>query len=133
VIVVSTGPYARVKACERRTLTSYGDAAKATLRCSKQSKKKGVASLKSAPCFLLHGMPGSERLVGRCLQGKCGKPKEGDNALITRCRTGKKARRALIAERAHADRNRGIGPSKASRSGVFPRADLDKHLGGRRR
>lgn len=130
-IVVSTGPYARFQPCERRVLTSYGDAAKATLRCSRQSKKKGVASVKSAPCFLMHGPPGAEKLVGRCFKGKCGKPEEGDRALISRCGASKKARRGLIAERAKAGgRARPMGPSKASKSGIFAREDLPAELKG---
>lgn len=128
--------YGDAEPCSRRVFTSYGDAAKATLRCSRQGKKKGVASVTGKPCLLLHGMPGSETLVGRCLKGKCSQPEPGDRRLMERCKLDKKkakgARRELIA-RLHADRARGIGPSKASKSGVFPREKLPAELQGRRK
>jgi hypothetical protein len=118
-IVVSPGKYARFQSCERRVLTSYGDAAKATLRCSKQSKTKGTASVTSKPCFLLHGLPGAEKLVGRCFKGKCGKPEDGDRLLATRCGSSKKARRDLIKSRVSVRSTPHFtSESKASKSGV---------------
>jgi|WetSurMetagenome_2_1015567.scaffolds.fasta_scaffold245573_2 hypothetical protein len=127
--------YGKTPSCSRRTFTSYGDAAKATLRCSRQGKLKGASSTASEPCFLLHGMPGSEKLVGRCFKGKCGRPEDGDRAKMDRCKLDKKQRAAkrkeTIRERViAADRARGMSPSKASKSGVFAREDLPAELKG---
>lgn len=91
-IVFNVGPYSRWKSCQRRVLTSYGDAAKSTQRCSRGRANK--------PCFLLQGHPGAEKLIGRCVNNKCGRPKEGDQAIIDRCKLEKKSRRDLIASRA---------------------------------
>jgi len=100
-----------------------------------QSKLKGASSTASEPCFLLHGMPGSEKLVGRCFKGKCGRPEDGDRAKMDRCKLDKKQRAAkrkeTIRERViAADRARGMSPSKASKSGVFAREDLPAELKG---
>lgn len=109
--------YGKAEACSRRAFTSYGDAAKATWRCSKQGKVAGVANTASEPCFLLHGWtPASEKLVGRCFKGKCGRPESGDALMMAKCKLTKaafkKARGEMIMERSmkYASRDRGIGP-----------------------
>jgi hypothetical protein len=127
-VVVNLGPYGSRPSCTRRVYTSYGDAAKATLKCSRNRAKE--------PCILLQGYAGSEKVVGRCVDRKCGRPDPGDQNKVSRCRLDKKKakgdRRALIA-RLHADRARGMGPSKASKTGVFPREKLPAELRGRKR
>lgn len=126
--VFSVEGHSRKPPCSRATYTSYGDAAKAALRCSKKTRK---------PCLLLAGWAsGTPRVIGRCRKGKCGRPKESDRYLIQHCGTAKKSRRAMIATRVreHADRARGIGPSKAAKTGVRPGAVFDegsKSLNGR--
>ena len=122
--------YGNTEACKRRTFTSYGDAANAALYCSKQTKQAGVASVESKPCLLLHGMPGSEKIVGRCFKGKCGKPVEGaagDAWLLKSCKLDKAAkkaaRRTAIKETVEArsrrtivtERARGLGRARKSR------------------
>jgi hypothetical protein len=48
----------------------------------------------------MQGWPGAEKLVGRCDNGKCGRPKDGDQSAINRCGLNKKARHEMIAARA---------------------------------
>jgi hypothetical protein len=133
--------YGKAEACSRRTFTSYGDAAKAAWRCSKQGKVAGVPNTPSEPCFLLHGLPGSEKLVGRCFKGKCSKPEPGDTLMMAKCKLTraqfKKARGEMIMERVmkHASRDRGIGPGPG-KSAVKVGAKYDpetKTLGRARR
>lgn len=93
-IVVNMGPHGKVAPCRRRIFTSYGDAAKVTLRCSRSRQAA------DKPCFLMQGWPGAEKLVGRCDNGKCGRPKDGDQSAINRCGLNKKARHEMIAARA---------------------------------
>ena len=133
--------YGDTEACSRRVFTSYGDAAKAALRCSRQGKQAGAAYVTSKPCLLLHGMPGSEAIVGRCFKGKCGPPEKGDQRALDVCRLNKKNTAAFLKardardeareKRIDADRARGIAPSKAAKSGVFPREKLPAELKGR--
>lgn len=126
--VFTVGGTATSQPCSRRTYTSYGDAAKAALRCSKGSRN-------NKPCLLLAGYSsGTPRVIGRCYKGRCGKPKEGDSHLISKCGTGKKLRRSLIAARHRewADRARMVAPSQASKSGMrYGKTKAD--LSGRRR
>lgn len=126
-VVFNVGQYGKRARCSRRVYTSYGDAAKATLHCSRQSKRKGVASTTSKPCLLLHGLPGTEKLVGSCFKGKCGPPQPRDRTLLTSCGEEKRERRGLIAQRAKA-----LAPSKASKSGVVMSGLGRKRRKGRR-
>lgn len=117
-VVANMGPHGRVKACRKRVYTSYGDAARVTQRCSRSRQAEGK------PCFLLQGMPGNEKIVGRCDAGKCGRPKDGDQLVINRCvpdYVAKKSRRDLIKTRSklpESARMHHTGASQASKSGV---------------
>jgi hypothetical protein len=100
-------------ACAKTTYTSYGDAAKAALRCSRSKQV-------TKPCLLLGGWSsGAQRLIGRCFKGKCSKPKEDDAGLLDKCKVDKKARGTLIDQRVKVRESRSSGPlapSKASKS-----------------
>jgi hypothetical protein len=107
--VFNVGGTSTGQPCSRKTYTSYGDAAKSALRCSKNARN-------NRPCLLLAGWSsGPQRVIGRCYKGRCSEPKEGDKHLVAKCGTGKKLRRSLIAARARA---RNMGPSQASKSGM---------------
>jgi hypothetical protein len=133
-VVVNTAPHGRIKSCHKRVFTSYGDAARVTQRCSRTE----AAAAKKAPCFLLQGWPGAERIVGRCVKGICGKPKDTDRKLIADCIpefTTKKARRELIAARAKRGRftPHHTGEHKATKSRTSPRGELPTELQGQRK
>ena len=128
-VVINLKPHGKAKACRKRVFTSYGDAAKVTMRCSRSAE--AVAA--KAPCFLLQGWAGAETIVGRCVSGKCGKPREGDHRLIEKCEpeyVTKARRRRLIAERATVPHH--TTKSKASKSGIFSREKLPPELKGSR-
>lgn len=133
-IVFTVGGTKERQPCTKRTFTSYGDAAKATLKCSRSRR-----NVSNKPCLLLMGWPGTEKLVGRCVKGKCGPPKPGDKYLIDHCGGAKKSRRELIKERVKMRSHvPSTGASKASRSGMRPGAKLvvkngSKALKGRSR
>jgi hypothetical protein len=112
-------------ACSKTTYTSYGDAAKATLRCSRYEHAK-------EPCLLMSGWSsGSDHPVGRCRKGRCSKPKAEDLKLIATCKLSKKDRKALLKKMTQADKTQiairnirtgksagSLTPSQAAKSGV---------------
>lgn len=154
VVFTSSGTDRRAP-CSKTTYTSYGDAAKATLRCAQK------ATNTKTPCLLLMGLPGAERIVGRCAKdgrrgARCGRPKTDDAALIKNCappgmtKDAKAARRAEIKRlkevredavkrqlwiaREQGSAARSTGPSQAtsSRSGKLGEANRRRRRHRRR-
>jgi hypothetical protein len=113
-------------ACAKTTYTSYGDAAKAALRCSRSNRV-------TEPCLLLGGWSsGAQRLIGRCFKGRCSKPKEGDAGLLDKCKTRKKVRKSLIAQRVAIRQSRSSGPLAPSKATPSRAAKLDGRRSRRR-
>lgn len=79
--------------CSRRTYTSYDDAVRVAQRRSHSRST-------DKPCFVLHGLPGVEKLTDRCFKYRCRPPKAGDLEALQRCGISKKQRKTLIAARA---------------------------------
>lgn len=76
---IGTAKKERRPPCSRAVYTSYDDAAKATVNCARSPRNPT-----HKPCFLEMGLPGMEKLVGRCqvkgLKVVCEPPRVPDDA-----------------------------------------------------